>query len=198
MTSTKIWNILLAALIFAAGYLTHYYIVSSKQLNAREQSQVLLEKIKEVAKLTTVEGSFSEVYNYKDYWGYDFFPFQKKAIILVNAKVAVGYDLQKMQVTSDEATKTIFIQQQSAPEILSLEHDLSYYDISEGTFNNFSAQDYTNLQGKVKDFIREKAEQSEIKQRATLQGNKMITMLRFIVENAGWKLVIQQPTPMKG
>ena len=171
--------------------MTHKLLVSAKEVTAEEQSKVLLEKIREVAKLVTVEGNISEVYNYKDYWGYDFFPFQKKAIILVDAKVSVGYDLQKMNMRSDALTKTLIISTLPNPEILSLEHDLKYYDISEGTFNSFSPKDYTDLQGKVKDFIRQKAEESELKRRANTQGNKMIDMIRFMVEGAGWTLVIE-------
>ena len=189
--TTRFLNLLFAVLLFGAGYMTHKLLVSAKEVTAEEQSKVLLEKIREVAKLVTVEGNISEVYNYKDYWGYDFFPFQKKAIILVDAKVSVGYDLQKMNMRSDALTKTVTISTLPNPEILSLEHDLKYYDISEGTFNNFSPKDYTDLQVKVKDFIRQKAEESELKRRANTQGNKMIDMIRFMVEGAGWTLVIE-------
>ena len=189
--TTRFLNLLFAVLLFGAGYMTHKLLVSAKEVTAEEQSKVLLEKIREVAKLVTVEGNISEVYNYKDYWGYDFFPFQKKAIILVDAKVSVGYDLQKMNMRSDALTKTLTVSTLPNPEILSLEHDLKYYDISEGTFNSFSPKDYTDLQGKVKDFIRQKAEESELKRRANTQGNKMIDMIRFMVEGAGWTLVVE-------
>ena len=189
--TTRFLNLLFAVLLFGAGYMTHKLLVSAKEVTAEEQSKVLLEKIREVAKLVTVEGNISEVYNYKDYWGYDFFPFQKKAIILVDAKVSVGYDLQKMNMRSDALTKTLTISTLPNPEILSLEHDLKYYDISEGTFNSFSPKDYTDLQVKVKDFIRQKAEESELKRRANTQGNKMIDMIRFMVEGAGWTLVVE-------
>jgi Protein of unknown function (DUF4230) len=189
--TTRFLNLIFAVLLFGAGFMTHKYIVSAKEITAQEQSKVLLDKIREVTKLVTVEGNLSEIYNYRDYWGYDFFPFQKKAIILVDAKVSVGYDLQKMNLQSDALTKTLIISTLPAPEILSLEHDLKYYDISEGAFNSFSAKDYTELQGKAKDFIRQKAEESELKRRANTQGNKLIDMIRFMVEGAGWKLVIE-------
>jgi hypothetical protein len=189
--TTRFLNLIFAVLLFGAGFMTHKYIVSAKEITAQEQSKVLLDKIREVTKLVTVEGNLSEIYNYKDYWGYDFFPFQKKVIILIDAKVSVGYDLQKMNLRSDALTKTLTISTLPAPEILSLEHDLKYYDISEGTFNSFSAKDYTELQGKAKDFIRQKAEESELKRRASTQGNKLVDMIRFMVEGAGWKLVIE-------
>lgn len=189
--TTRFLNLIFAVLLFGAGFMTHKYLVSVKEITAQEQSKVLLDKIRAVAKLVTVEGNLSEIYNHKDYWGYDIFPFQKKIIILVDAKVSVGYDLQKMNLRSDALTKTVTISSLPAPEILSLDHDLKYYDISESTFNRFTAKDYTELQGKAKDFIRQKAEESDLKRSANAQGNKLIDMIRFMVEGAGWKLVIE-------
>ena len=121
-----------------------------------------------------------------------FFPFQKKALVLVKARVSVGYDLGLMNMKADSKTKTFSISQPPQPQILSIDHDLSYYDISEGTFNSFSAEDYTKIQGKVKDFIRDKAEQSDLKQRAQTQGNQMLEVIRFMVEGAGWTMKIEQ------
>jgi Protein of unknown function (DUF4230) len=180
-------------LLFGAGYVISKYLNSPKERNIEEQSKVLLEKIQTVAKLITVEGNFSEVYNYKDFWAYDFFPFQKKAILLVDAKVSVGYDLKKMNIQSDAATKTVTISSLPEPEFLSIDHNIKYYDISEGTFNSFSPQDYTQLQEKVKEFVRKKAEESDLKNKARLQGNQMIEVIRFMVESAGWKFKIDAP-----
>lgn len=184
--NTHIILLLLVGMLLGIG-VCHWW-QDRKQPQAEEQSKVLLEKVKTVAKLITVEGYFSEVYNYKDYWGYDFFPFQKKALVLVKAKVSVGYDLGTMNMKADSKTKTLYVSQPPLPQILSIDHDLSYYDISEGTFNSFSAEDYTKIQGKVKDFIKEKADQSDLKQKAQAQGNQMLDVIRFMVESAGWKM----------
>jgi hypothetical protein len=191
MNTTRFANLLFMVLLFGAGYMASKYFNSPKEINAQEQSKVLLEKVQTVAKMITVEGNFSEVYNYKDYWGYDFFPFQKKAIILVDAKVSVGYDLKKMNMRSDALTKTLTISDLPEAEILALDHSLKYYDISEGTFNSFSPTDYNALQEKVKDFIRKKAEESDLKAKAKQQGNQMLDVIRFMVESAGWKLVLE-------
>jgi predicted SPOUT superfamily RNA methylase MTH1 len=183
--------ILLLALSFGAGIGVCQWWHDKQTPQVEEQSKVLLEKVKTVAKLITVEGYFSEVYNYKDYWGYDFSPFQKKALVLVKARVSVGYDLAKMNMKADSKTKTLTVSQPPQAQVLSIDHDLSYYDISEGTFNSFSAEDYSKIQVKVKDFIKEKAEQSDLKQRAQTQGNQMLDVIRFMVESAGWKMVVE-------
>jgi hypothetical protein len=38
-------------------------------------------------------------------------------------------------------------------ELISLDHTLDYYDISEGTFNSFSAEDYNKINNDVKEHI---------------------------------------------
>jgi len=70
MTRKTIGLIGILALVAAVFYGTRYYYTWG-EVTAEEKSQVLLEKIKTVAKLVTVEGYFSEVYSYEDYWKYD-------------------------------------------------------------------------------------------------------------------------------
>ena len=78
---------------------------SKKQTN--QTATTLIEQIKKVAKLATVEGHFSEIYNYKDYYGYDWSIFRKKALIRVQAKVSAGYDLTLIEVEANPADKQI-------------------------------------------------------------------------------------------
>ena len=172
-----------AAVFFATSY---YYTVG--QVTAEEQSQVLMEKIKTVAKLVTVEGYFSEVYDYEDYWSYDISPFRKKALIRVKAKVSVGYDLTKMKVEALPEQKLIMISNLPDPSIISIDHDLDYYDITEGTFNTFSESDYTRLNRNAKDKIRQAAENSDLFLAAEAQSNNMLDLVKFMVEGAGWQL----------
>ena len=172
-----------AAVFFATSY---YYTVG--QVTAEEQSQVLMEKIKTVAKLVTVEGYFSEVYDYEDYWSYDISPFRKKALIRVKAKVSVGYDLTKMKVEALPEKKILTISNLPDPTIISIDHDLDYYDITEGTFNTFSEKDYTMLNKNAKDKIRQAAESSDLFLAAEAQSNNMLDLVKFMVEGAGWQL----------
>jgi len=174
------------ALAFALGiWLTRNYY-QGLEVKSEEQQQVLLEKIKSVSKLITVEGYFSEIYDYKEYWGYDFSPFQKKALIRVKAKVSVGYDMSNMQIDADALTKTITISELPDPEILSIDHDLDYYDLTEGLFNSFTAQELTRLNEKAKNYIREKADESDLIIAAVEQGNKTTDIIKFMAESMGW------------
>ena len=164
----------------------YYYTIGETKVE--EQSEVLLEKIKTVSKLVTVEGHFSEVYDYKDYWAYDISPFRKKALMRIKAKVLVGYDLEKMTIESVPKDKVIRLGNLPDPEIISIEQDLDYYDITEGTFNSFSPSDLNKLQEKAKEYIRSHAEKSDLKLSAVTQGNQLLDLIRFMVETAGWRL----------
>lgn len=181
----------LLALIVACvigGIITYQYFVPKQ--NRVESASVLLEKIQAVAKLTTVEGQFSEVYNYSEYQGYFSFFWDKKVLVRVRATVAAGYDLEQLHFEADPITKTIRMSALPEPQILSIDHTLDYYDISEGIFESFSPEDYNRINQRAKDMIREHAEKSNLLPAAREQADKMIDLIRFMVEGAGWKLEV--------
>ena len=62
------------------------------------QSTVLLERIKSVCKLISVEGDFAEVYKYENTKErfLSLVSSKKKALVIINAKVHIGYDLKKL------------------------------------------------------------------------------------------------------
>jgi len=165
-----------------------YYV--NLNVHSEEQSVILLEKIRTVCKLITVEGYFSEVYDYKDYRMYDIGFLRKKALIRVKAKVSVGYDLSNIFLEADNKNRLIVLSELPEPEILSIDHDLDYYDVSEGTFNSFSASDYTELSKRAKSFIEKKALDSELVSKADEQKKEVLDLVRFMVQNAGWELKI--------
>lgn len=154
-----------------------------------KEATVLLEKIETVAKLVTVEGHFSELYSYKDYWRYDWPIFRKKAILRVQAKVSVGYDLSNMQIDANQTDRTMVIRNiPERPEILSVDHEVDYFDLKQGTFNSFTETDYNDLMEDAKRFIEQKALESELIDSAETQGIEILDLIRFLVENAGWEV----------
>ena len=187
MGKKLIVGLIIIAVGAAVFFATSYYYTAGK-VTADEQSQILMEKIKTVTKLVTVEGYFSEIYDYEDYWNYDLSPFRKKALIRVKAKVSVGYDLTKMSIEALPEQKLLIISDLPDPTIISIDHDLDYYDITEGTFNTFSEKDYTALNKNAKDKIRQAAVSSDLFLAAETQSNNMLDLVKFMVEGAGWKL----------
>ncbi len=179
-------------LVFFLGVLLtrQFYLRPGKQ-QVEESAEVLLEKIKTVAKLVTVEGYFSEIYDYKDYYYYDLPFFRKKALLRVKAKVSVGYDLGQMRIDAYPERRLIVISNIPDPTIISIDHDLDYYDISEGTFNAFNEEDYDRINRNAKQFIEAKALESDLIERAEEQGNRILEVIEFMATNAGWRVSYQ-------
>ena len=183
---------LLLVLGFIAVFVGGFWIARSvfkpkERVVTQAEASVLLEKMKTVAKLVTVEGYFSELYSHKDYWQYDWWIFRKKALLRVKAKVSVGFDLEGLDIKADTATKTITIKNiPKEPEIISIDHNIDYYDISEGSFNTFTPEDYNKINKKARDLIEQKAKESDLIKQAREQGIEIIDLIRFIGESSGW------------
>jgi predicted SPOUT superfamily RNA methylase MTH1 len=175
-------------------FITRYYFTFKIEQKVEENAEVLLERVKTVAKLVTIEGYFSEIYNYKDYWGYDWAIFRKKALMRVKAKVSIGYDLSKMKMEAIEETRTLVLSNIPEAELISIEHDIDYYDLQQGAFNSFSEEDYNKLNKGAKEFIVAKVQESDLYNQAEAQGNEMIELIRFITESAGWTVVVEGKT----
>jgi Protein of unknown function (DUF4230) len=188
----RIWIIIATLLVFALGFWAAWeWFRPRNQLTKEEQATVLLEKIQTVAKMVTVEGYFSELYSHQDYWKYDWWIFRKKALLRVKAKVSVGYDLERMKIETFPDEKRIVISNVPVePQLISIDHQVDYYDISEGTFNSFSPQDYSAMQKKARELIEQKAKESSLFPKAREQGIKILDLITFMGTSAGWEVEV--------
>ncbi|TVQ50491.1 MAG: DUF4230 domain-containing protein [Saprospirales bacterium] len=193
-------GIALILVSFAAGIIiTHQWHTSKHSaLISEESSIVITEKINKVLKLTAVEAHFSEIYDYKDYYRWDWAPFRKKVLIRVNARVSAGFDFESNNINLDETERKVFITHPGPPSILSIDHDLEYYDIQQGAFNNFSEADYSRLQSSAKNFISAAASQNRpFFKKANEQLDDVFSTLSDAVSLMGWDLVIIDYAPPK-
>ncbi|WP_299117599.1 DUF4230 domain-containing protein [uncultured Winogradskyella sp.] len=152
-------------------------------------SDILQEQLKNVSKLVVTEGHFSEVFNYensKEILG-DYLTAEKKAIVVVNAKVSIAYDLSQLEYNIDEETKTLKIL--SIPEHeISINPDLEYYDIQDDFLNQFEAEDYNSIKESVNTSLQTKINKSNLVSNAK---NRLVSELAkfYILTNSlGWKL----------
>lgn len=160
--------------------------------NRQVESSVLLEKIKMVTKLVSVEGQFSEIIEKKEWYNYDIFNlFSKKILVRVKAKVAVGYNFENLKITVDSLQHTVTLHEFPAPEILYIDHDIDYYDIQEGTFNSFSVDEYNTLLKDAKNLILKKTQESNLLQQAESQKQVYVDMLDMALKSMGWKFIVQ-------
>ena len=188
----QIITLLLIAGIIVTAYQIKKWFTLNRELRIEQSSQAILERIEKVSKLITVEGYFSEIYDYKDYYWYDLSPFRKKALIRVKAKVSMGIDFEGVSIHADEASRKISLGPIPQTEILSIDHESDYYDISEGTFNSFSEKDYNELQRNAKDYIRNVALESDLVEQAEEQRDELLELIRFYVEGVGWELEVKE------
>ena len=116
---------------------------------------------------------------------------KKKAIILINAKVHVGYDLSKVRMEANNESKTIRLTAFPEPEVLSIDTDFKYYDKKDGLFNKFETSDLTELNSKAKEHVLAKVPQSGLLETARNEALQAVLMMQTIVETIGWKLDYQ-------
>ena len=108
--SSKAKNILITLLVFTVALLGVKLFINdifNKKDNSSVDSTIVIEKIQKVLKIVTVEGNFSELMKYQDFDYIDFPGFRKDAIVRVNAKVSIGYNLNNLKVSTDETEKII-------------------------------------------------------------------------------------------
>ncbi len=177
------------------GVILMYWLFSffrkkkNKELT-EHQSVILLDKIKSVCRLISVEGDFAEIYRYENTKErfMSLVSSKKKALVVINAKAHIGYDLKKVQMYADNEKKTIILTNFPQPEILSIEPELQFYDIKNGLFNSFSPDDLTSLNQEAIKHIREKIPESGLMETAKREALEAVLLIEKIVETIGWKL----------
>ncbi|MFI1745221.1 DUF4230 domain-containing protein [Thalassobellus sediminis] len=180
---------IIIGVLVSLGIVTYFKSIKKKQL-VNAQSVLLLDKIKKVCKFITVEGDFAEIYHYEDVKErfLKMITSKKKALVVINAKAHVGYDLAKIELQADTIKKIIVLEHFPQPEILSIETNLNYYDKSDGIFNKFEASDLTGLHQEAKQHIQDKVPESGLIQVAQKEALETILLMETIVETIGWKL----------
>lgn len=155
----------------------------------KESSHTVAQSLKKVFKVVSAEGHFSEIYNYEETKKLlNFIPSKKRALVIVEANVLVGYDFEKLKWEMDADTRTVRLIEFPEPEILSTETEYKYYNIEEQLFNLFSREDLSNIQKNSKAQVIEAAKASHLPQAAKEQMQMLLTELlsskNFTLENA--------------
>lgn len=153
-----------------------------------ESSHTIAESMRKVFKVVSAEGHFNEIYNYEETTKLlSFIPSKKKALVIVEAKVLIGYDFEKFQWEVDEENRKVRLLHFPPPEILSTETDYKYYNIEEQFFNLFSKDDLAKIQQNGKRQVIEAAKNSRLPEVAAEQMRMLLTELldtkNFILEN---------------
>ncbi len=183
-----ILGILLGAIM--AYWIISFFRKKSNKETTEKQSVVLLDKVKKVFKLVSVEGDFAEIYHYENVKEsfFQMISSKKKALVVIHAKAHVGFDLSKVKIRADNKRKRIVLEGFPRPEVLSIEPDVQYYDIKNGLFNKFEPDDLSALNKEAKTHILHKIPESGLLDSAKKEALDAVQMVESMVEAIGWKL----------
>lgn len=191
-------NKFLLGVLSSAIVLVVAFFLLSKNEEKEEleyNTALIQQQIQQVGKLVVTEGYFSQVTSYKNTKRnyLNIFSSNKKALVVVNAKVTVSYDLRQITTSIDEATKTLTIT--SIPEAeLNIYPDIEYYDVTQEYFNQFKAEDYNKIKDTVTKMIEEKVEASDIRENAKHQLISELQKIYILTNSMGWTLKYNDQT----
>jgi len=180
---------LIIGVVFSYFVFSRFTMVRKKE-KINKQSVVLMENIRSVSKLITAEVDFAEIYHYEadKYKWIQLLLGKKKALLLIDAKAHVGFDLTKITLVPDTKNKVIKITNFPKPELLSIETDFKYYDKKEGWLNPMTSSDLTAINKEAKQHIVDKIPNCGILEEASLKALETIQLMEKLAETIHWEL----------
>lgn len=183
-------NIFLGMVIAFVLFLGWQHFIQKNSSNSNvSQSGIIQQQLKNVGKLVVVEGHFSDVLNYKNSKPLftEMFSAQKKALVVVNARVTISYDLSQLTYIIDEDNKVLQLTAIPEEEV-NIHPELQYYDVQSDFFNPFDAKDYNAISKTVKTSLTKKIEESSFKKNAKHQLLAELSKLYILTNSMGWTL----------
>jgi hypothetical protein len=181
---------ILGVIVAVVVFFGYQYFSDKKEKEAQllTTSALIEKEVKNVSKLVVTESAYAQIFTYKNsenvFMG---ITAKKKAIVAVNTKATVGYNLKDLQYEIIPGSKTLRITGIPEPE-LNIYPEFDFYDVTQDYLNQFKAEDYNEIKKRVTEQIRQKIEKSIIMQNAE---NRLVSELQklFILTNSlGWTL----------
>ena len=149
--------------------------------------QVVVERLKEVAKLVSSEMTLRDVVTYEQTQ----FRSTKRTLLVVTARVSAGIDLRHgTDVRIDSAAKRIIISLPPA-QVMGVDViNMTTYDEHAGLWNPFTAEDRDAIQDRIHAQFLSAARQSGILQHADESANRVLTEL---LSRDGYTVEIRRP-----
>lgn len=184
-------RILALVAIIVVVFLSFRFCDFKKQdaYSLENSTNLIQQQILNVGKIIVTEGHFSEVLTYKDQDKYlgGMLSFDKKALLVVNADVTVGYDLHKIKYDVDNKNKTLTIINIPTEEI-KISPDIKFYDVEQSKLNPFTGDDYNKISAQAKASIAKKIEKSTLKSNAQNRLISELSKMLILTNSMGWTL----------
>lgn len=177
--------------IFLLGFLiAKFWYEKKEEKHQREEIKVVLNGIQNLSKLVVSEGNFSEMYSFSDTkkYFYNYLSFEKKAMLSVNAKVEVGYDLSKLDIQIDSIGKQIIINKIPEEEVV-ISPDIKYFDLQQSQFNTFSKSELNKLTDKSIERIKSTITVSNLQKEAKTRLFEELSKIYQLSEIYNWKVI---------
>jgi hypothetical protein len=152
----------------------------------KEDSHTVIESVRRVFKVVCAEGHFNELYNFEETKKlFGFIPSTKRALVIIQARVLLGFDFEKCVWEADEKNRKIRLISFPSPEILSIETDYKYYNFDENLFNLLGREDLTRIQANGKKQVEAAALKSLL---PGIAADQMRILLSEVVQSKNWQL----------
>ncbi|WP_026969718.1 DUF4230 domain-containing protein [Algoriphagus terrigena] len=172
-----------------------WYFFNAKQEREelRSSSELIQKQVLQVGKLIVTEGYYSKVFTFKNSQSLflNFWTSDKKALVVVNAKATVEYDLRQLETEIDAENKTLILKKIPEP-VLNIYPDIEYYDVTQDYFNSFEAKDYNKIKNSVTAQIRTQIEKSDLMENSRERLMVELTNLYVLTKSMGWTLMYEE------
>jgi hypothetical protein len=178
---------LLGILVMALLAIIYRVFFTSKSAEVDIAATTIMKSVESISKLMVLEGQFTETYTYQERSKvfFDLIPQEKKAIVILNAKVLIGYDLKKMVIFIDKENKKLLIEKLPKEEV-NIIPDLKFYDVQTSTFTNFTKDDINKVQEDAKDKIEQQIDQSNPRVQARQRLLENLSSVINLTQAIGW------------
>ena len=150
-------------------------------------SAPVVQAIRQIAKLATVQIEVADVVRYEEVRTIAVFDIPKNATMRLRGTVQGGFDLEHgFVVAAEEATRTLRVSL-PAPQVLSVDARVEWFDERSGWLNPITPQDRTRWSAWSRGALARAAKDGGLDARASAQARKLFT------ESAaafGWKAVV--------
>ena len=168
----------------------------TKNSKSTNESHVIAYEIKKLNKMIVAEQMFSDIYSHKNSLYVpglqDYFSFDKKILLLVNAKVQAVYNLKELEVEIDSANQTIYINHVPEMEIQTFP-DVRFYDMEQSTFNNFNKDELNKIKENAVAHIEKSIDKKKLRNEAHSQLIENLGDLYLLAKTYGWEIVDKTP-----
>lgn len=182
----------LIALVLISGVWFFYQSYQERE-ELKASSELIQKQIQQVGKLIVTEGYYSKVFTFKNSQNLflNLMTSDKKALVIVNAKATVEYDLRQLEVEIDETRKILILKKIPDP-ILNIYPEIEYYDVTQDYFNSFEAKDYNKIKNSVTAQIRAQIEKSDLMENSRERLMVELTNLYVLTNSMGWSLMYEE------